>query len=253
MELFGYANLAETFVYDNNNIEDWMYILEKLFKVHKLLESHEVTSNKDDLEAIYVEKTIKRLNDLEKVQDFDKILAKDFIKINGEEFKNLPLIKDEVMKKCYELAEYQGNFGVTHGDYCFSNILFDPMFYIFRLVDPRGRFKDKSIYGDPRYDIAKLRHSVVGLYDFIVLGFYNIKQISANNFEFKILASKEKAVLVDYFDSLTERFGFNTSEIKLIEGLLFLTMIPLHGDSLNRQKAFYLTAIKKLNEALNER
>ena len=53
-----------------------------------------------------------------------------------------------------------------------------------------------------------------------------------------------------FFDELVVAYGYNSQEIKLIEALLFLTMIPLHGEDSLRQQAFYLTAIKKLNEVL---
>lgn len=39
MELYGYANLAETFIYGSNNLEDWYNIIEALLKVHKVFEN----------------------------------------------------------------------------------------------------------------------------------------------------------------------------------------------------------------------
>ena len=53
-----------------------------------------------------------------------------------------------------------------------------------------------------------------------------------------------------FFDELVVEYGYDRKNIKLIEALLFLTMIPLHSDDIKRQQAFYLTAIKKLNEVL---
>ena len=159
---------------------------------------------------------------------------------------------DLLNREIEHLIAYQGRFSITHGDYCFSNILFDTMNFVFKLIDPRGRFLNSTIYGDPRYDIAKLRHSAVGLYDFIVLGFYNLRQKSDDAFEFKIFADTNKLVLQPYFDSLVVEYGFALHQVKVIEALLFLTMIPLHGDDIKRQKAFYITAIMKLNEVLYE-
>ena len=47
--------------------------------------------------------------------------------------------------------------------------------------------------------------------------------------------------------------AFNPQEIKFIEGLLFLSMIPLHKDNFSRQKVFYLKAIELLNDTVKIR
>ena len=124
------------------------------------------------------------------------------------------------------------------------------MHYIFKLIDPRGRFKTQTIYGDPRYDIAKLRHSIVGLYDFIVAGLYRLNECNDNKYEIQVSTPILTERLEPFFDELVVEYGYDRKDIKLIEALLFLTMIPLHSDDVKRQQAFYLTAIKKLNEVL---
>lgn len=122
---------------------------------------------------------------------------------------------------------------------------------MFKLIDPRGRLNaEATIYGDPRYDIAKLRHSVCGLYDFIVQGLFNISE-KYKSFEYKVLTTRDYSVLEEIFDSLTIQNGYNPRDIKFIEGLLFLSMIPLHKDNFNRQKMFYLRAVELLNNVLS--
>ena len=58
----------------------------------------------------------------------------------------------------------EGPGSIMHGDFCLSNILYDLRSRICKLLDPRGSFGASGIYGDPRYDVAKLYHSVYGLY-----------------------------------------------------------------------------------------
>ena len=43
----------------------------------------------------------------------------------------------------------------------------------------------------------------------------------------------------------------NLDEIKIIEGLLFISMLPLHKDHFERQLALYSIGIQRLNEALD--
>lgn len=250
MELYGYANLAETFIYGSNNLEDWYNIIEALLKVHKVFEKYTEPADRDELEEIYIRKTEQRLADIAaKYPKIDAMMKSSYITINNAHYRNWPELRERLTSALKKLAVYNRRT-IVHGDYCFSNILFDPMHYIFKLVDPRGRFKTQTIYGDPRYDIAKLRHSIVGLYDFIVAGLYKLKQVGENSYEFQISSPIVAERLEPFFDELVLEYGYDSKEIKLIEAVLFLTMIPLHGDDINRQKAFYLTAVKKLNEVL---
>ena len=252
MELYGYANLAETFIYGSNNLEDWYNIIEALLKVHKVFEKYTEPQRKDELVEIYLNKTQKRLDEiLSENPEISKMMEQDYISINNVHYKNFPLLDKILKQELIALTNYERRT-IVHGDYCFSNILFDPMHYIFKLIDPRGRFKTQSIYGDPRYDIAKLRHSIVGLYDFIIAGLYKLTCLGDCSYNFQISTPVLTEKLEPFFDELVVGYGYNRREIKLIEALLFLTMIPLHKDDIQRQKAFYLTAIKKLNEVLYE-
>ncbi len=249
-ELYGYPSLQELYLSGEVNIEDWNCIIGKLFLLHKKFEKFKIPSNKESLEWLYFDKTKSRIQELkEQNQYWGKLLSNETIIINGAEYKNLPKLQNRIEYVTQKLSKIN-NESIIHGDYCFSNILFDSNNYIFKLIDPRGRLNaNATIYGDPRYDIAKLRHSIVGLYDFIVHGLFKLKE-TQNQFEYKILAPKEYSILEKIFDSYTKKNNFNIFEIKFIESLLFLSMIPLHKDNLNRQKVFYLKAIELLNNTL---
>lgn len=252
MEMYGYANLAETLIYGSNNLEDWYNIIESLLKVHKTFEKYKEPVDKSEYTEIYVTKTEQRLNDMNlKAPQVLEMMQSNYLIINNLHYKNFPLLKEKLWAALEKLADFNQRT-IVHGDYCFSNILFDPMHYIFKFVDPRGRFKTQTIYGDPRYDIAKLRHSIVGLYDFIVAGLYKFTELGNNSYEFQISTPILAEKLETFFDELVIAYGYNSKDIKLIESVLFLTMIPLHGEDSLRQQAFYLTAIKKLNEVLDD-
>ena len=65
---------------------------------------------------------------------------------------------------------------VVHGDFCLSNIFYDFRAENIKLIDPRGldTKNNFTIYGDQRYDLAKLMHSIIGLYDHILANLYRI-------------------------------------------------------------------------------
>ncbi len=249
-ELYGYPSLQELYISGEVNLEDWSYILEKLFNIHKNFEKFKNQPNQNSFRWLYLDKTIERLELLKK-QDiyWRQLLQNEKIQINGTEYKGINNLC-QAIKDFAEQLSTNGVETVMHGDYCFSNILFDSSNYIFKLIDRRGRLNgEATIYGDARYDIAKLRHSVVGLYDFIVQGLFKLQETN-NSFEYKILSPKDYSILENIFDKLCQINGYNVKEIRFIEGLLFLSMIPLHSDNIERQKIFYLKAVELLNNVL---
>lgn len=250
MELYGYPNLAQVFVRTASSLDDWCIIIDKLLKTHDLMEKYSIPMQTDELVEIYENKTQTRLDEIVECNpEIAEMMSFDTLIINNHEYKNLPLIRDEMFDRIRNLTQYN-RCTIVHGDYCFSNILFDSRNNVFKLIDPRGRFKTQSIYGDPRYDMAKLRHSIVGMYDFIVAGLFSVIQTGKNEYLFNINTLIPAGDFEKFFDELVSKHGYDKNDIKLIEALLFLTMIPLHSDDVNRQKAFYLTAIKKLNEVI---
>ena len=135
-----------------------------------------------------------------------------------------------------------------HGDLYFANILYDSEKDIFKLIDPRGRWGESSA-GDIKYDIAKIRHSVIGRFDTITNGLYSIKRNEKNEFNLKIFEPKNYVSICNELDNNIKKY-WNLDEIKMIEGLLFISMLPLHRDNVERQLAFFCVGIERLNEIL---
>lgn len=251
-ELYGYPSLQELYLSGEVNIEDWSYILEKLFVLHKKFETYTTQEDEASLRWLYLDKTIERIDELKKQKIYwQQLFQEDKLSINGTPHYSIHYLKDQIIAYAEKISK-KAPQTVIHGDYCFSNILFDSSNYMFKLIDPRGRLNaEATVYGDPRYDIAKLRHSVCGLYDFIVQGLFKLSE-KQKNFEYKIFSMREYAVLEPIFDKLAAINGYNPQDIKFIEGLLFLSMIPLHKDNLNKQKMFYIRAVELLNRVLNK-
>jgi hypothetical protein len=109
-----------------------------------------------------------------------------------------------------------------------------------KLIDPRGSFGKKGIWGDQLYDLAKLRHSYHGMYESIITDEFRMGRVH-NQFSYDIMPS-----IIDFDYSPI----FNDVRVKLIEGLIFIGMCSRHYDSLPRQKIMYLTGLEILNEVL---
>lgn len=191
---------------------------------------------------IYVSKTVDRLKN-------NPFLSHHMI-INGERYGSV--LRKETMEKliqrCVQLAYSCSCVTVIHGDFFLSNILKDGD--RFRVIDPRGDFGGMPLHGDPRYDLAKLRHSISGGYDYIINDQYSL-DVSENETDIQLMIPFRSDVEENtaYLDQLIENeLGFNIEDVKLIEALLFLTMIPLHSDDRQRQLAFMAIAMMKLRE-----
>ena len=135
---------------------------------------------------------------------------------------------------------------VVHGDFCFSNILYDFRSQAIKVIDPRGCLPDGtiSIYGDPRYDVAKLAHSVIGLYDFIVAGDCAVERDG----QALSLRLPESAAIADvqalFLDMIGEAFELDSNVLLAMQLHLFLSMLPLHADAPERQTAFLANALR---------
>lgn len=244
-EYYGYPNLAELYVFSDLGLSVWMSAVKRLLEIHKLfkLETGPVSAN--DVLQMYGEKTRQRLDELRKHENWKSILGADRLMINDRPYRNFKILEEQSS----ELIQDMGNRVqgcIIHGDYCFSNILYDLNSQLVKLIDPRGSFGEQKLYGDPRYDMAKLRHSVSGRYDFIIAGLFYVEQ-KTDGFVLNVFKPDTHDSLTAFFDTLLAAEGYSVREIRFIEALLFISMVPLHEDNAERQLALYLNGVMILN------
>jgi hypothetical protein len=154
----------------------------------------------------------------------------------------LPSLEQAVELTLAELKplEQPTALGWIHGDLCFNNILGDPMGHTIRLIDPRGEPGNGSLprgYGDPRYDLAKLHHSVFGLYDAVVNRLYELRLHADTTWDLHLYAPPNLTLVRDLFlqDVVADAIPFAT--LQLLSRALFLSMLPLHAEDPLRQRA----------------
>jgi len=246
LEYVKHPTLSELWLYGEFSVEFWKKIVENLFDIIQKFKKFNKPVTKQEYDSIYFEKTSNRINELVQTSNFfKKIFDEDFIIINDKKFKNWKLMKDEIKDKINTMFNKEDNC-LIHGDLYFSNILYDSENKIYKLIDPRGKWGE-STSGDIKYDIAKIRHSIVGGFDTITNGLYSAKYLEDNKIEYKVFKSKNHQLLSTELDYNIEK-NWKLDEIKMIEGLLFISMLPLHSDNLERQLAFFCVGIERLNE-----
>lgn len=139
-------------------------ILEDVFAVLDSLHALDRQSaDAEAIRAVYITKTQERVASVAKLLP---MLDQPEITVNGRRCRNpfapgQGAVLDEIGAAL--VANCQA-FVPIHGDPTFSNMLVDRKDQAW-LIDPRGSFGKVKVYGDARYDWAKLYYSVAGDYD----------------------------------------------------------------------------------------
>lgn len=252
MEYYAYHTVHELFLNGDLDIHLW----EQIFKRIKfVIQDFKRYSVKDDniipsLEDMYLIKTIQRFEKIRKDARFEVFFQKPIF-INGKKYVSLEetinKLKVAIPEFLYDVKE----FNIIHGDLCFANMMVDSNFSFIKVIDPRGKFGSYDIYGDSRYELAKLFHSVDGKYDYIIKDLFDL-EYKDESISFSI---QDKDRDFDLYQVLTEVFkdeiGDDLKKIELIEALLFLSMIPLHGESFEHQLVMLGTGLEILNRVVN--
>jgi hypothetical protein len=199
------------------------------------------------LADMYLTKTRERLGALRGSSELQRLIGHEgAVNVNGRPLANLPALWDRLEGAVDRLAEnVQGC--IIHGDLCLSNILYDLRSRVCKLLDPRGSFGAAGIYGDPRYDVAKLYHSVYGLYDFLTNDLFHVS-VDGTNVRLEIRARPLHAQIRARFEKVFFAH-FDRREILLLTGLLFASMPALHYEAPARQIAMYARALQLFDEA----
>ncbi len=200
--------------------------------------------------ALYREKTIARLKQFGEATGIS--VTEDWT-FNGQPLPGLLTIAETAAAAVRSPEEK--DIRVIHGDFCFSNILYDFRTQRPKLIDPRavnGNGKP-SIHGDWRYDLAKLHHSVIGRYDFIIAGRYRLERQGPRQLTFNMPCDASISGIQQEFREMC--FGGSTlaeTDALPISILLFLSMLPLHADRADRQMALLANALRLYRELVPE-
>ena len=252
LEFYGYPSMSELCLYWNLEDNHWGRIFSHLSEHLKLFRKHRYSIGINAHKEFYINKLFNRINAyFEQLDNENNPSWKDReITVNNYPCMPIEKLKNKIIDKFNSIYD-ETHFCIMHGDYCFNNILYDIPSGIVKYIDPRGSFGDAciGIYGDQKYDLAKLAHSTIGHYDYIVNNLYELKESNDGfNFDFKL--RNNHRILEDLTENIIQELGYKYEEIIFIMGTLFLSMTPLHSDSKTKQKILYLHGLKIMNEIL---
>lgn len=255
LEYINFSPMQELFLYNLPLMEQWNNFFNVLFNMidkFKLFSNKCNFNTKQHLKNILITKTVNRVNELQENPYFKELSSTSGIKINGIYYKNLNTIWNSVLDYLNKnIIDNSSNYWqIIHGDLFFGNMLYDIGSRTLKIIDPRGNFHIDGNYGDIRYDIAKMNHSIVGKYDFIVNDLFAIikDDINKNEFEYILYDSNKHKEITKIWKQELKNRGYNYNDILIITALLFLSMIPLHSENVQHQKMFYFISIQLFNE-----
>lgn len=243
MQRYHMTDLAIRYVHGAISDDEFSDILSKLFYFINIRQKQEVSAKEYEEEAkrLYIDKVHDRIEKLKSLKEYEVIAS--YIK-SGTDYENI----DEVFikyKTLYEKIRTEIKFdfckAISHGDMCFSNILYSRDVSLLLFIDPKGAQTKQELFMDPYYDLAKLSHSICGHYDYFNSDLY---EIGINeNLKTKINVFADNRSKVEIFKKFLSQNGIDFRLVRLYEASLFLSMLPLHMDRPKKVFAFILNAI----------
>lgn len=191
-------------------------------------------------EQMYREKPLLRLDSVQKLAP--NLTDREWLHVNGRSCRNI--LHPSHVAWFQEKVDTIGikPFTPIHGDPTFSNILIDaigkPWF-----IDPRGRFGDLPLYGDPRYDWAKLYYSVVGGYDL-----FNTKQFDLHIDDDSIDIAIDDHGWSHLKPTIEHHLGSDIAAVKTIHALIWLSLSGFAIDDYDSVIAAYALGLFYLED-----
>ncbi|MEZ9464540.1 capsular biosynthesis protein [Vibrio splendidus] len=237
--------LNELYVFSKLPANVWELILDDCIDFLKRCKGEQAIGSapKNDLKSLFFKKTYERVSSFCSARNMN--LDENWT-FNNVLTINIRTMVQESITKLKGLVSDSAAPSVVHGDFCFSNILYDFRANRIKVIDPRGINSDgeHTIYGDIRYDIAKLSHSILGMYDWILAGCYNVNVVERKiNFHIEE-ATSHIDIQKSFLRKIELEFGLSAEELMAMQVLLFLSMLPLHDDDKNRQDALFANAFR---------
>lgn len=252
MQRYNMTDLAIRYVHGSISEEEFSDIMRILFYYLSHRKTAEVSGEEYEKEArrLYVEKVYDRVKQLKETDGYDRIAT---LIASLTAFGDIDAIVERYVS-LYDRIRSGRTFShvktVSHGDLCFSNILYSYADSHMVLIDPKGALDEDGLYMDGYYDIAKLSHSICGHYDFFNSGLYGIG--IGEDMQAYVTVDADNRPFVDMFRSSLDKAGIDLKLVRLYEASLFLSMLPLHMDRPKKVFAFILNAIAIMDSLENK-
>jgi choline kinase/mannose-6-phosphate isomerase-like protein (cupin superfamily) len=214
-------------LYCNDSLSLYLGFLEFLNKL--IINSNKWNIDKNLIDCFYKNKTTSRKDDF--IKKYGEKYLTNRYKINNIEYPSLGELLNKIDYSIFLEGKMYDNF---HGDLHFDNIIYNENEQTYKYIDWRDSFNGDVLGGDLYYDLAKLYAGC--LFPFILLKSEDqIKYAEYdNNINYKYDISKNILEFTKEYENWLDLNQFNKESIKLLTGLVFLNIAPLHTDIFNK-------------------
>jgi hypothetical protein len=234
--------LTELFVFGRLPVSGWSRIFDACDEALAGMAAYPAPAGEtQDVDALYGPKTLERLADHARATGVDLNAPCRFDGAWLPSLERMAIMAAEAIP-----AAAPAHLTLIHGDFCFSNLLYDHRADLIRMIDPRGIDAKGRLcrFGDRRYDLGKLHHSVVGRYDQIIAGHYQLQSFGELDVTLTLPGGGYADIEAEFRGRSFAGVSVENSAAAAICVLLFLSMIPLHADHPGRQRAFLANAMR---------
>ena len=233
-EKYNIEDLAKQFINNKISEQSFLNFTEKIKRFQWESGGDEVSAEEiySEAKSIIIEKNIYRSSLLESNKIWKESEYRYALAANNITTDNLLSRLDLAFNQNIKNRK-TSIIKISHGDLCFSNILWDNDLNIIKFIDPKGW---PHFIMDEYYDISKLSHSLLGRYDDIVYEKYNV-DFEKNNIEF---INTPPEYLNEIFLSYLNDKQIDYSLLRIFEASIFLSMTPMHIDDDKRVAVFLM-------------
>jgi hypothetical protein len=250
MELLSIPTLSDLFISQRLDLGAWNDVVRSISCIQSCFAERAVKNSLAPhlARAVYVEKTRARLKDF---VDQNPSASQYFV-CHGVEKWSI----DHVEQTLVSFVDRSGLLEIDelspiHGDFCFSNLLYDCKARLVKMIDPRGEFGVPGIFGDRRYDLAKLAHSYAGGYDFVVADRFSVEVNADGLLCLAVQKNGYDTRVRSIFEAVLLRDAALRQQVNALQALLFLSMLPLHADKPRRQLAMLAIGLQLYGQSWN--
>lgn len=225
-KILNYSDNFIAFEFINSNPLSQIYINGLIYKLLEWGENtmwKHISLNNDYLDIckkFYYDKTIDRVK-----KYLNKNTSNDYELING-----IKIGKIYDLFKSFNFDQlYTKKLSRFHGDFILDNLLLRESDK-FCMIDWRDNFSNNYEYGDPYYDLAKLRHNIYLNHKNIEDKLYNIEQINSDECKLDIKCNYFLIEQIEDYNRFIIKYNYNLKKIKIITALIWINMAPLYED-----------------------
>ena len=120
----------------------------------------------------------------------------------------------------------KGEKSKIHGDFIIDNAIITKN--SFKMIDWRQDFAGNVEYGDTYYDLAKLAHNLVVNHEIVDKNLFSFEHDDNGNINIEILRKQKLVDCENIFFDWLEKNNYNKRRVKILRGLIWLNMSPLH-------------------------